>query len=308
MNNRAINQSMGPAEWAMLVTLSAIWGGSFYFNRVAVEEIPVFTVVASRVGLAALILWTAILITRTPLPRDTKTYAQLLFLGFVNSAIPFSLIVWGQQHISSGLASILNATTPFFTVIVANALLADEKLTAMKLGGVIIGIAGVTAMIGISALGMAGAHLLAELAILGSSIAYATGTTFARRFRALPPLIVATGQITSAALFMIPLALIYDQAWKNPMPSTSALAAVAGLAALCTAFAYMLYFRILRSAGATNVALVTFLVPVSAVLLGIVLLGEALETRQLGGMLAIGLGLALIDGRLIRRFTAPKAI
>lgn len=304
MNNTGIKQSMGLGEWAMLIALSAIWGGSFFFNRVAVAEIPVFTVVAGRVGLAALILWAIILITRTPLPAQARTYRQLLLLGIVNSCLPFSLIVWGQTHIGSGLASILNATTPFFTVIVANAFLQDERLTLQKLAGVITGIAGVAAMIGVSALGDAGSNLLAELALIGSSICYALGTTYARRFRGLPPLVLATGQISSAALVMVPVALLHDAAWTLPAPSQDALLAVLGLAAISTAFAYLLYFRILRSAGATNVALVTFLVPVSAILLGILFLNETLEARQIGGMLAIGAGLALIDGRLIRRISA----
>lgn len=307
MNTSAIKQSMGLAEWAMLITLSMIWGGSFFFNRIAVSELPVFTIVALRVGIAACILWLIVLATRTPLPGDRKTYQRLFLLGFVNSVIPFSLIVWGQTRIGSGPASILNATTPFFTIIVANAFLADERLTWQKFTGVIIGIAGVAAMIGVSAFEDAADDVIAELALIGASIAYAFGTTFARQFRQLPPLIVATGQITSAALIITPIAIIADQAWTLPLPRTEVMLSVASLAALCTAFAYLLYFRILRSAGATNVALVTFLVPVSAILLGILFLGEHLELRHLTGMAAISAGLALIDGRLIRRFTNRAA-
>ncbi|MDP4822972.1 MAG: DMT family transporter [Aestuariivirgaceae bacterium] len=307
MNTSAIKQSMGLAEWAMLITLSMIWGGSFFFNRIAVSELPVFTIVALRVGIAACILWLIVLATRTPLPGDRKTYQRLFLLGFINSVIPFSLIVWGQTRIGSGPASILNATTPFFTIIVANAFLADERLTWQKFTGVIIGIAGVAAMIGVSAFEDAAADVIAELALIGASIAYALGTTFARQFRSHPPLIVATGQITSAALIITPIAIIADQAWTLPLPRTEVMLSVASLAALCTAFAYLLYFRILRSAGATNVALVTFLVPVSAILLGILFLGEHLEWRHLTGMAAISAGLALIDGRLIRRFTNRAA-
>jgi drug/metabolite transporter (DMT)-like permease len=306
MNRAAIKQSMGPTEWAMLLTLSMVWGGSFFFNRIAVAEIPVFTIVACRVVLGAGLLWLVVLITRTKLPSEPRIYGQLFVLGFINSVIPFSLIVWGQTHLGSGLASIINATTPFFTVIVANAFLADERLTLQKFAGVITGIAGVSAMIGLSAFADAGTNVLAELALVASSIAYAIGTPFARRFRALPPLIVATGQITSAAIIITPVALIIDHPWTLS-PSPAAMASVAGLASLCTAFAYLLYFRILRSAGATNVALVTFLVPVSAILLGILFLGEQLEARQIAGMLAISAGLALIDGRLLRKLTGRAA-
>jgi drug/metabolite transporter (DMT)-like permease len=307
MNTSAIKQSMGLREWAMLITLSMIWGGSFFFNRVAVTGLPVLTIVACRVAFAACILWLIVAATRTPLPDDRRTYGQLFILGFVNSVIPFSLIVWGQTRIGSGLASILNATTPFFTIIVANAFLADERLTWQKFSGVIIGIAGVAAMIGVSAFEEASADVIAELALIAASVAYAFGTTFARRFRSLPPLIVATGQITSAALIITPIAIIADQVWTLPMPRTEVILSVTGLAALCTAFAYLLYFRILRSAGATNVALVTFLVPVSAILLGILFLGESLQPRHFIGMAAISAGLALIDGRLLRRITTPAA-
>ena len=306
MQTTAIKQSMGLAEWAMLLGLSVIWGGSFFFNRVAVAELPVFIVVAGRVGIAALILWAIVLITQTPLPREPKIYWQLLFLGLVNSALPFSFIVWGQTHIGSGLASIINATTPFFTIIIANRLLQDEKLTWLKLAGVIIGIAGVAAMMGVSALSASGDHLIYELALIASSICYGIGSTYARRFRNLPPLVIATGQISGASVIILPAAFIIDAPLAAFSASWPALASILALAALSTAFAYLLYFRVLRSSGATNVALVTFMVPVSAILLGILFLNETLELRQLGGMAAIGLGLALIDGRLWRALTGKK--
>lgn len=303
----AIKLTMGPREWAMLITLSVIWGGSFFFNRLAVAGLPVFTIVAIRVSLAACILWLVVLATRTPLPARGRVYAEIILLGLFNNALPFTLIVTGQTRIGSGIASILNATTPFFTVIVANIWLHDERLTLQKLIGVITGIAGVTAMIGVNALSEAHLNLLAELCLIGASISYAVGSSYARRFRQLPPLLLATGMTTTAAFFMVPLSLIHDRPWELAAPPTSSVIAVLMLASLCTAFAYLLFFRILKSAGATNVQLVTFLVPVSAILLGILFLGESLELRHVFGMLTIGAGLALMDGRLIRRLRKQGA-
>ena len=302
MQHAAIKQNMGLVEWAMLIALSVIWGGSFFFNRIAVAELPVFSVVTGRVAFAAIILWVVVILTRTPLPRDRKTYAELFFLGIVNSALPFTFIVWGQTEIGAGFASIINATTPFFTILIANAMLADERLTLRKLSGVIIGIFGVAVMIGLSVVNIGADKLIFELSLVAASISYAIGSTFARRFRHLPPLIIATGQISGASIIILPLTLIFDNATAVLSASWQALASVFALAAFSTAFAYLLYFRVLRSSGATNVALVTFLVPISAILLGILFLGESLEWRQLGGMLAVGLGLSIIDGRVLKAF------
>jgi drug/metabolite transporter (DMT)-like permease len=220
-------------------------------------------------------------------------------MGLLNNAIPFSLIVWAQQTLPSGLAAILNATTPLWTVLVAHALAAEERATAGKVAGVALGFAGVAAMMGPDIVGGAAAAGLATVAMLAATFSYACAGVFGRRFRALgvAPMQAAVGQVSASAAMMLPLALALEQPWTLPVPTAAAAGAVLGLAALSTALAYVLYFRILALAGAVNLLLVTFLVPVSAILLGTLVLGEVLAPRHLLGMALIGLGLAAIDGR-----------
>jgi len=298
---------MGPLEWVLLILLSILWGGSFFFGAVALQEVRPFTVVLSRVALAAILLYGFIRLTGLRMPSDGRTWAAFFAMGLLNNVIPFSLIFWGQTHIASGLASILNATTPLFTVIVAHVLTQNERLTVGRALGVVIGFGGVVIMIGADLLGGLGVNLLAQLAILGAAVSYASATIFGRRFRSLPPICTAAGQVTASTAMMLPIALIADRPWELALPSGQTFAALAALGALCTALAYGLYFRILRSAGATNISLVTFLVPVSALLLGMLILGERLEPKHFIGMALIGLGLAAIDGRPWRLLTNSLA-
>ena len=221
-------------------------------------------------------------------------------MGAINNFIPFSLILWGQTHIASGLASILNATTPLFTVVLAHLLTTDEKLTPGRLAGVTSGLAGVAVMIGAEALQGLSTNVVAQLAVLGAALSYAFAGIFGRRFKDLAPLVTATGQVTASTVLILPVALIIDQPWTGAPPGVITWGALAGLALLSTALAYIIYFQILAASGATNLLLVTFLIPVSAILLGGLILGERLEPKHFAGMALIGLGLALIDGRLLR--------
>ncbi|WP_409558745.1 DMT family transporter [Agrobacterium sp.] len=298
-----VQKQMNATEWAMLIALSILWGGSFFFIGVAVKELPPFTIVTLRVGLAAVALLIVCRVMGLKLPREGRIWRAFFAMGILNNIIPFCLIVWGQTHIASGVASILNATTPLFTVLVAHFLTIDEKLSPNKLAGVLIGFVGVATMIGPSALGGSGSNLWGQLAILGAATSYAFAGIFGRRFKTMgvAPLMTATGQISSSTLMLIPVALLIDQPWTLAMPSTSTWAALLGIALLSTALAYLLFFRILSSAGATNLALVTFLIPVSAILLGSVVLGEQLEMKHFAGMAMIAAGLIAIDGRLLRR-------
>ncbi|MSU91140.1 EamA family transporter [Rhodobacteraceae bacterium 2CG4] len=295
--------AMGGAEWAMLLALSLLWGGSFFFVGVAVTALPVASIVALRVGLAAAVLWLVLAATGRRLPRERRVIAALAVMGVLNNVIPFGLIVWGQTSIGAGLASILNATTPLFGVVVAGLFLADERMSARRLAGVALGFAGVVVMIGPEALSGLGRAGWAQLAILGAALSYACAGTFGRRFAGwgVDPVVVATGQVTVSALMLAPAALLLDRPWTLPAPGAGVLAAVLALAVLSTALAYVLYFRVLARAGATNILLVTFLVPVSAILLGVAFLGEALAPAHVAGMVLIGAGLAAIDGRLLRR-------
>jgi len=298
--NTAIHTSMTALEWVMLVALSLLWGGSFFFVGVAVAELPPLTIVLIRVGFAAAILWMIVRVIGLEMPETLGLWPAFFAMGVLNNLIPFSLIVWGQTHIASGLASILNATTPLFTVIVAHYFTTDERLTGNRVFAVIVGLAGVTVMMGPAAIEGIGANVLAQAAVLGAALSYAFAGIYGRRFRRLgvPPLLTATGQVTASAILLAPVTLIIDRPWALPMPGLDTWAALIGLAALSTALAYILYFRILATAGATNLLLVTFLIPVSAIFLGAVILGERLNTEHFIGMALIGIGLAATDGRL----------
>jgi drug/metabolite transporter (DMT)-like permease len=297
---QAAAKQMGPVEWALLVTLSVLWGGSFFFGKVALADLPPFTVVFGRVSLAALALNLVVLASGQRMPGSPRAWGTFAVMGLLNNLVPFSLIFWGQTHIASGLASILNSTTPLFTVVLAHFLTRDERLTASRLTGVLVGLAGVVVMIGPDVLGGLRANVLAQGAVLCAALSYALAGIYGRRFRGTPPLVTAAGQVTATTVMLLPIMLFADRPWTLPLPGVRTWAAVAGLALLCTALAYVLYFRILAVAGATNLLLVTFLIPVSALLLGGLVLGERLEPRHFGGMGLIALGLAAIDGRPLR--------
>ncbi len=290
--------TMGAREWLLIVALSIVWGGSFFFVGVALTALPPLTVVLGRVGLAALALLAVIRISGQHLPREARLWGAFLVMGALNNAIPFSLIVWGQVHIDSGLASILNVSTPLFTVLLAHVVTSDEKMTVNRVLGVLFGLAGVAVLIGPEALGGLGTAGLAQIAILGAAASYACASLYGRRFRHLPPTIPAAGMLCGSTLLILPLALIADRPWTLT-PGFEAIASLLGLALASTALAYFLYFRILTLAGSTNLMLVTFLVPVSAILLGTLLLGERLDWTAIVGMGLIFAGLASVDGRAV---------
>lgn len=292
---------MGSLEWTLLIILSILWGGSFFFIGVAVKSLPPLTIVTMRVALAAIVLNIVIRIMGYSLIADRRRWSAFLTMGFLNNMIPFLLIVWGQTHIESGLASILNATSPLFGVVVAHVYIKDERITGGRLAGLMVGFAGVVLIIGPDTLKSLGVNTLAQIAVLGAALSYAFASVFARRFSKLgvPPMVVATGQVTFSTLILIPLVLVIDKPWTLPVPGWETWGALAGLAVLSTALAYVIYFRIIATAGATNSLLVTFLIPVSAILLGTTFLGETLDSHHFVGMGIIGLGLAAIDGRLI---------
>ena len=243
------------------------------------------------------------LATRGPSFRLAFPHAGLfLLLAFTNNVVPFSLIFAGQTQLGAGVASVLNATTPFWTLILANALTADEKLSWNKLAGIALGVAGTAVMIGPGLLGGLGGPVWAKFALIGASLSYAVALMVARRFKGVPSAVIATGQLTASTVIMIPIVLIAYGPTGLFSSSAPVWAAVLGLALLSTAFAYILYFNLVASAGATNASLVTLIVPASAVLLGFLFLGERLALFEIGGMALIGLGLITIDGRLLGRW------
>jgi drug/metabolite transporter (DMT)-like permease len=307
MSERA-NPIMGAAEWALLLVLSVLWGGAFFFGKLGVSALPPLVVALLRVGIAALVLMAVARLAGARLPRDWRTWRALFIMGILNNVIPFVLILWGQTHIASGLAAILNATTPLFGVIVAQLAGGQERLTAPRLAGVLLGLLGVAAMIGPGLTGGLAGDTLAELACLGAALSYAFAGVFGRRaLRDLPPLVTATGQLVASTTILLPIVLVATPGLLDLRPALPVLAAIVALAVAGTALAYVIYFRILAAAGSTNILLVTLLIPVSAVLLGGIFLGERLEARHALGMALIALGLAAIDGRLLRRLRRARA-
>jgi drug/metabolite transporter (DMT)-like permease len=290
-------RSMESFEWLLLVTLSVLWGGSFFFSKVALYELSPFTVVLARVGIAAVALNFVVIVTGHRMPFSLKIWGSFFVMGVLNNLIPFSLIFWGQTQISSSLASILNATTPLWAVLLAHFLTNDEKLTVSRLSGVILGFGGIVVMMGPDALAGLGTNVLAQTAVIGATVSYAFAGIFGKRFKGIPPFIIAAGQITSTTIMMIPIALYFDHPWLLALPGLKTWGALFGLGLLSTSVAYVIYFRLLSTAGATNLLLVTFLIPVSALFLGMTLLSERLDFRHFIGMMFIGLGLAAIDGR-----------
>ncbi|AXV15732.1 EamA family transporter [Neorhizobium sp. SOG26] len=287
--------------WALIFLLGLIWGGSFFFARVAVMEIPPFTLVFLRLGLAALALHLYLHGGHGLYGVLRTHWRSFVVMGLLNNVLPHTMIFFGQTEIGAGLAAILNASTPMWTVLIANRLTSDEKLTPLKLAGCVAGMAGTVVMLGPSVTSATSAPLWALALPVLAAISYGFAGTYGKRFRGLPPPVTAAGQLTASTLMILPVSLIIDQPWTLPLPSTSAILAVLGLSLVSTAFAYFLFFRILATAGATNTSLVTLLVPPSAIILGVAFLGEHLQPTDLIGMLMIGFGLILLDGRLLSR-------
>ncbi len=282
-------QSMTPADWLLLGILSILWGGSFLFIAVAVREVPPLTLVLVRTLIGGLMLLAV-----------ARLGGQAL-LGVVGNLIPFSLISFGQTLIPSGLTAILNATTPLWTVVLLW-LIRGERIGTVKLAGLFLGVAGVALLLAPKVAGGEQARLVGALAILGAALSYGTAGVWAVRFKHLPPAVISAVTLLATAAMVTPASLILDRPWTLS-PGLEAIAALLALSLVSTGFAYLLFYRIMNRAGPTNASLVTFLVPVSAILLGALVLGERLDWTAFAGMAVIFAGLAAIDGRLFRRRT-----
>lgn len=304
------NKPMSLREWGVMLILSIIWGGSFFFTKVALMDLTPLTLVALRLCVGAMFLNAILLYLKIRLPKDLQVWIAFLVMGFLNNMLPFCLIVWGQTHIASGLASILNATVPLFTIVVAYAFMPDEKPGVNRIFGVIIGFIGIIIMIGPDVMMGFGSNVIAQMACLSASLSYALAGFYGRRFKVMgiPPLATAAGQVSISAVIMIMVAVIFDSAASMPVPSLKTVGAILALGGLSTAIAYTLYFKLLASAGASNLMLVTFLIPITAILLGVLVLGEHLLFSEVVGMGMIALGLLAIDGRLFKKMKKSLAL
>ncbi len=296
----ALQKTLSLAAWVSLISLALIWGVSFLCFALGLRELNVYTLVAHRVFWGGLVLWGVVFAMRIPLPKSVKTWGALLIMGLLNNAIPFSLIAWGQTHIESGLASIINGSTAIFGILIAAIFFADERLTARKMIGVVVAFIGVSITIGWDALQNLDIRSLAQLSLLAASLSYGFATSWGRHaLRGLHPIMAATGMLTGASLVMIPLAFYIDGPPRfDLMPST--ISAMLFLAITATSVAYLLYYRALNLAGSGNLSLVTLMVPPTAVFWGAVILDESLPATAYLGFAVIALGMIIHDGRAIR--------
>lgn len=302
-HSQRINRSMTSLEWTYLLILSVLWGASFFFIEATLRDLPIFTIVFARLFLGALGLLAVMFFAGCTLPRNSHIWTACFIIGFFNNALPFGMLVWGQVHVDSSIAALLVATTPLFTVVGAHFLTVDERIALPRLLGILIGLLGVAVMIGVDFRDGWNISLLASFACLGTALSYGIANIYARRFLAtgIPLLSAAAGQVLAASILLLPLALFIDRPWILPMPRASSWAALIAMGLFSTSLAYVLYFRVLATAGATNLSLVSLLVPISAVLLGVGILEEQLLPHQLAGMTLIGLGLIATDGKVWRR-------
>lgn len=300
-------KSLTPRATFELALLACVWGGSFLAIRTALDEVPVLTAVAWRVAPAALALWLWVVGRGIPLPRGAGVWGALLVMGILNSVLPFTLMAWAQLHIETGLTSILNATTAIFATALAAAAFRDERLSARKAAGVVLGFAGVLAAIGPEALSGLDLRSLAQLAVLGGALCYALATLWARStLGGVAPEAAAAGMLTGATLVLLPMSLATDGAPKLDLAARTWLG-IGYYALVSTAFAYLLYFRILATAGSANLSFVTLMIPPVAIALGALVRGEALAPQAFVGLALLGAGLALLDGRILRRLRRPSA-
>lgn len=307
MSVQTAQKTMSTSAWLILLLLAALWGGSFIFSKVAVSQVTPLTLVLARVLLAAITLHFVCLFTGVRLPTTMKAWTAYIVMGLLNNVIAFSLIFWGQQSIEASLSAILTGATPFFTVLIAGLVLADERFSKEKVIGLIIGFAGVVLVIGPRHMLGLGEHLLAELAIVGAALAYGFSGVWGRRFAGENPLATATGQLTAASVMMIPIAFYFERPLELGPLSTPVIISVLALAIVSTAIAYLLFFKVLKMAGATNTSLVTMLVPVFTMLIAVPTLGERVDALKLLGLIVIGIGLAVLDGRILKSARARFA-
>lgn len=296
---------MTKQTWGLLIILSVLWGASFLFVAIALPTYPPLTIVAFRVVSAAIVLHFVIYFSSVRWPTEKRFVVDITIMGLLNNVIPFALIAWGQLYVASGLASVFNAMTPIFTLVVAHYFIAEERLTGLKISGAAMGLVGVIVLIGYDALAGLSQNVTGQLAIVAAAVSYAFAGVWAKkRLGSYPPLTLATGQVTASAFILSAIALMVDGAviWTNP--HLDILLVLVALGIFSTALAYIIYFRILALAGASNLLLVTFLIPISAIAAGIVVLDESLKNQHIAGIICIAIGLALIDGRLFRRTAA----
>lgn len=300
--------SLSSRDWGILTILALVWGSSFFLIELGLTGFGPLTLVFLRIALAIPLMVVAMRMAGQRLPRDGRSWWQLTVIGFLNLAFSQALFFWAQTRIDSGLASILNATVPLWGVVLAHYFTADERATPAKLLGVTIGFGGLVVMVGPDALAGVGQDVPAQLACLLATVCFAAAAVYARRLGGhVQPLAAATGQMMTAAAMLLPLPLFFETPFAAE-PSITAIAALLTLAIVATSFTYLLYFRLIATAGASNAMLIALLMPPVAILLGVLFLNESLSNGQIMGMALILTGLIIIDGRLFRGLAPRRSV
>jgi drug/metabolite transporter (DMT)-like permease len=278
-------------EYALLLLLATLWGASYTFIKLGIATIPPITLIAARTMIAGAILLAIMRVQGVAMPRDATNWRRFAIQATINSVVPFTLIAWAEKTVDAGLATILNSTSPIFTFLLTFALTRHEPVTLTKLAGVTLGIIGICLVIGVSSLDGLGQHTLAQLAIVFATVCYACAAIFGTRFRGLHPLVPAAGSLVCGTAMLVPLSLAFEQPWTLT-PSASSLAALLGLSVLSTAFAFVLYFRLIQTLGSIGVTSQAYLRVPIGVLIGVIFLGESLSVAAVIGLVCIMLGVA----------------
>lgn len=301
---------MSSGDWGIIMLLSLIWGGAFFLIALGLRSFPPITLAFLRMALAVPPMLIALAYLGQKLPTDRRSWQQLFVLGALNAAFPFMLFFWGQSHISTGLGSILNATTPLWGVVLAHLFTRHEKATPSRIAGVLLGLAGIVVMVGTGALKGMTSDVLAQVACLFATVLYAVAAIYGRTLSqsTMTPIVVATGQVFTAAILILPFMLFFDHPWTLPFARWDAWVGAIGLAIPSTAFAYFLYFRLIDRAGASNAMLVAFIQPVVAIILGVLALGESFAAKEMIGAALIALGLVAIDGRVFGKLAPRRSV
>ena len=301
---------MTGGDWGIILFLSLLWGGAFLMIALGLRSFPPITLAFMRMALAVPFMLLALKYLGQRLPTDGRSWRKLFVLGGLNAAFPFMLFFWGQSYISTGLGSILNATTPLWGVVLAHLFTRDEKATPSRILGVLLGLAGIVVMVGTGALKGMTSDVLAQIACLSATVLYALAAIYGRTLSqsTMTPIVVATGQVFTAAILILPFMMVFDHPWTLPFPRWDAWIGAIGLAIPSTAFAYFLYFRLIDRAGASNAMLVAFIMPVVAIFLGVVALGESVSVKDMLGATLIALGLVAIDGRLFAKLAPRRSV
>ena len=283
---------MSPLDWGLLVALSLLWGGAFFLGHVALADLPPLTIVLCRVALASVLLIALSAATGQSMRCPARIWPAVLALALLNIVVPFTLLLWSQARIGSGLTSVLAATTPLFSVLVAHFMTMDEPMTRARLAGIVVGFAGVAAAIGPEKIGT-GHDIAAGLAVLAAALCYAVAAVIGRRLP-MSPLPLASAQLAASSVLLLPMALVLEQPWTLGLPGAQTWAAILVLSVFSTALGYVLFFRLLATTGVVNTSLVSFLVPITAVVLSSLALGESLGWDAVAGAALILAGLAIL--------------